>query len=206
MRILLVRHGATDWNLQGRCQGATDKELNAVGFQQAKDTAAYLSCETIHAVYSSNLKRAIQTAHAISQPRNLPVLIDESLRELDHGELEGLTFSEIQSRYPDFIHSWRKEPAELLIPGGERLIDVEIRVWEGMNRIIQRHHGHETIAIVSHNFPILAILCRITQTPLNQYRSFHLSPCEISRISYDSEYGWTIIQMSEKALTTSGTS
>ncbi len=200
MQILLLRHGATDWNLQGRCQGATDKELNSVGLQQAKDVAAYLSDERIHAVYSSNLKRAVQTAVAISEPRHLPVVIDESLRELDHGELEGLTFSEIQAQYPRFLDKWREEPAELPIPGGERLIDVEARAWDGMNRIVRRHRTEETIAIVSHNFPILTILCRITETPLNQYRSFHLDPCEISRIGYAPEYGWRILQMNDKGL------
>ncbi len=198
MRILLLRHGATDWNLQGRCQGVTDKELNNVGLQQAKDIAIYLRGEAIHAIYASNLKRAIQTADAISQPRNLPVVIDESLRELDHGALEGLTFSEIQTHYPEFIHRWRKEPAELLIPGGEKLVDVEKRAWDGINRIVQRHQLEETIAIVSHNFPILAILCRITQTSLNQYRSFHLGPGEISQISYDREDGWRVIQINDK--------
>ncbi len=196
MQIFLLRHGATDWNLQRRCQGTTDKELNAVGHQQAKAAAAYLSDETIHAVYSSHLKRAIQTANVISQPRNLPVRIDESLRELDHGELEGLTFSEIQSHYPDFLQKWRKEPAELLIPGGERLIDVEKRVWDGISRIVQGHQTTETIVVVSHNFPILSILCRITQTPLNEYRSFHLDPCEIRLLDYG-EDGWRIVQVKE---------
>ncbi len=200
MQIFLLRHGATDWNLQGRCQGTTDKELNSLGHEQAKNAAAHLSDETIHAVYSSNLKRAIQTAHAISQPRNLPVVIEESLRELDHGALEGLTFSDIQSHYPEFIQRWRKEPAELLIPGGERLIDVGNRAWDGMNRIVQRHQVAETIAVVSHNFPILAILCRITQTSLNEYRAFHLNPCEISRISYDREQGWGIIQIKDNGI------
>ncbi len=200
MQILLLRHGATDWNLQGRCQGTTDMELNSVGLQQAREVAAYLGNERIHAVYSSNLKRAIQTAVAISEPRNLAVVIDESLRELDHGKLEGLTFSEIQAQYPRFIYKWRNEPAELRVPGGERLIDVGKRAWDGMNRIVRRHHTGETIAIVSHNFPILTILCRITETPLNHYRSFHLNPCEISRIGYAPECGWRVLQINDKAL------
>lgn len=195
MQILLLRHGETDWNLQGRCQGATDLDLNQIGMRQVSEIAGYLSQEKIHAVYSSNLKRAIRTAEAIGLPHNLAVTIDDSLRELHHGEFEGLTFPEIRAIYPDFIQKWREKPTELLIPGGERLIDVEKRVWEGMNRIVQRHRPEETVVIVSHNFPILAILCRITGTPLNQYRSFHLDPCGVNRISYHREGEWKVTQI-----------
>ena len=96
MEIFLVRHGATDWNLAGRCQGATDRELNPVGIRQAEEIAAALSREAIHAVYSSHLKRARQTAALIGDRHHLPVMIEEDIRELDHGDLEGLTFTEIK--------------------------------------------------------------------------------------------------------------
>ena len=75
MQIVLVRHGATDWNLQGRCQGSTDRHLSEVGVRQAEQIAALLSGEEIHAIYSSHLRRALQTAEYISQPHKLPVLI-----------------------------------------------------------------------------------------------------------------------------------
>ena len=192
MEIFLVRHGATDWNLTGRCQGATDLELNEVGLKQAEKTATSLSRERIDAVYSSNLKRAVQTASAVGQLHNLTVVIEGSLRELDHGELEGLTFSEIQASRPDFIRQWRDRPAEAFIPGGERLIDVERRVWDGVCRIARRHGPEETVVVVSHNFPILAVLCRITGTPLNQHRSFHLDPGGVVRLSYNADDEWRV--------------
>ncbi|MET0692084.1 MAG: histidine phosphatase family protein, partial [Candidatus Binatia bacterium] len=97
MQIILVRHGATDWNLQGRCQGSSDRNLSEVGVRQAEQIAERLSNEGVDAVYSSGLQRARQTAERISHPHNLPVLIDDAVRELDHGELEGLTFNEIKS-------------------------------------------------------------------------------------------------------------
>lgn len=198
MQLLLLRHGATDWNLEGRCQGATDLELNETGFRQAQEAGAALSGDRIDAVYSSDLKRALQTARCISQPHGLTVTVDPSLRELDHGVLEGLTFEEIRSGYPDFMRVWRAEPAEASLPGGERLIDVERRAWEGLNGIVGRHGPGETVVIVSHNFPILAILCRITGTPLNRYRSFHLDPCGISRVSYHPAGQWRLIGVNGK--------
>ncbi len=166
MQIVLLRHGATDWNLQGRCQGATDRPLSEIGIRQAEEIAATLSAESVRAVYSSNLKRARHTARLISQKHDLAVTIEAGIRELDHGALEGLTFTEIKENYPGFISRWRTEPAEIQVPGGERLVDVAQRAWEGLHRIARRHQPGETVVVVSHNFPILGIICRITGTHL----------------------------------------
>ena len=193
MRVFLLRHGATDWNLVRRCQGTTDLELNETGLEQAEAAALELSREKIAAIYSSHLKRALQTAGAVSRFHNLAVTVEESLRELDHGEIEGLTLAEIQETRPDFLRQWRDRPAEADIPGGERLIDVEKRAWDGLGRIVARHGLEETLVVVSHNFPILSVLCRVTGTPLNQYRSFHLDPGEAVRLSYDSNHAWRVV-------------
>ena len=198
IQILLVRHGATDWNLQGRCQGATDRELNTVGIRQAEEIAALLTHESIHAVYSSDLKRAQQTAQLISRPHNLPVEIEQDVRELDHGELEGLTFNEIKNSYPDFLQRWRAEPAEIQVPGGERLVDVADRAWKGLNRIVERHPEAEKIVVVSHNFPILGIVCRITGTHLNRYRSFHIDPCGVTRLSRNGGNDWQVTHINSR--------
>lgn len=192
MQVLLVRHGATDWNLQGRCQGATDLDLNEVGVRQAEQIAASLTNETIHGIYSSNLKRAQQTAQFIGLHHQLPVLIETDVRELDHGELEGLTFAEIKKNYSQFIQKWRIEPAEIQVPGGERLVDVARRAWNGLNRIVQLHTAQETLVVVSHNFPILGIICRITGTHLNNYRTYHLDPCGVTRLNHHGGDHWGV--------------
>lgn len=185
-----MRHGATDWNLQGRCQGSTDRNLSDVGIRQAEQIATLFSKENIHALYSSNLRRAVQTAELISQPHNLPVMIEDDVRELDHGELEGLTFNEIKKSYGEFLTRWRSEPAEIRVPGGERLTDVAERAWNGLSQIVERHPQAERILVVSHNFPILGIICRVTNTPLNDYRTFHLDPCSVTKLSYDGAGSW----------------
>ena len=194
MQVFLLRHGETRWNLERRCQGITDIHLNETGIQQARDAAASLGKEKIHAVYSSNLKRATQTAHAISELHGLEVIPENDLRELNHGEFEGLTFTEIRASYPEFIQNWRKQPAQLLIPGGESIRDVEKRAWRAMEQILQNHHSDETVVVVSHQFPMATILCRITGTPLNQYHTFNMKPCGLVRISHDQEQGWRIIE------------
>lgn len=192
MEIVLVRHGATDWNLQGRCQGSTDRELSEVGVRQAEHLAVLLSREGIDAIYSSNLQRARRTAELISQPHKLPVLIEEDVRELDHGELEGLTFNEIRSNYGDFLVRWRSVPAEVRVPGGEGLAEVAERAWKALNQIIDRHSEAERVLVVSHNFPILGIVCRVTGTHLNEYRNFHLDPCSVTRLGHDGGNVWQL--------------
>ena len=202
MQIVLVRHGATDWNLQGRCQGSTDRDLSDVGIRQADQIAELLSEQEINAIYSSSLRRAQQTAERISQPHKLPVLIEQDVRELDHGELEGLTFNEIKANYGDFLVRWRSEPAEICVPGGERLADVAERAWNGLNQIVQRHADAERILVVSHNFPILGIVCRVSGTHLNEYRTFHLDPCGITRLKYNGG-DWDLTEVNGREYTPS---
>ncbi|HKY10014.1 MAG TPA: histidine phosphatase family protein [Candidatus Binatia bacterium] len=198
MEIVLIRHGATDWNLQGRCQGSSDRELSEAGIRQAGQIAALLGDEKVGAIYSSNLRRARQTAELISRPHDLPVLIEAELRELDHGDLEGLTFNEIKSRYGEFLIRWRSEPADIFVPGGERLADVAARAWQGLNNIVTRHPEAERILVVSHNFPILGIVCRLTGTHLNNYRTFHLDPCGVTRVRRDDSARWTITHVNSR--------
>ena len=192
MQIVLVRHGATDWNLEHRCQGSSDRDLSDVGLRQAEEIAERLRQEPIDAVYSSDLKRARRTAELISGHHKLPVVIETSIRELDHGQLEGLTFNEIKQNYGDFLVRWRSEPAHLQVPGGERLADVAERAWSGLTQIVTRHQTSDTIVVVSHNFPIVGIVCRITGTHLNDYRNFHLDPCGISRLHQNSDGSWQV--------------
>jgi len=198
VEIVLVRHGATDWNLQGRCQGLSDRELSEAGIRQARQVAELLGNEDLSAIYSSHLRRARQTAELISRPHDLPVLIEQDLRELDHGELEGLTFNEIKTGYGEFLTRWRSEPADIRVPGGERLADVAERAWNGLNAIVQRNPDAERIVMVSHNFPILGIVCRITGTHLNDYRTFHLDPCGVTRLDHAAGGGWTITRVNNK--------
>ena len=141
---------------------------------------------------------ALHTANAISEMHGLAVITDSDFRELDHGAFEGRTFTEIQATYADFIQAWREKPANLAIPGGESIADVDKRAWRGIENI-KRHYLHKTVVIVSHQFPMVSILCRITGTPLNNYRSFHVDPCGLTRISYSEKQGWKLTQANDRS-------
>jgi alpha-ribazole phosphatase len=145
-KVFLVRHGATDWNKEKRAQGHADIDLNAEGHKQASAVADELSHQTLVAVYSSDLKRARDTAQAIASAHGLQVTIDKDLREIDQGEWEGLTTDEIRSRWPDLWGPNRHYNAR---PGGESPHQVKERAMRALTKAVNAHPD-ESIAVVSH--------------------------------------------------------
>lgn len=145
-RIYLVRHGATEWNLTGRAQGQADIELNATGREQARRLVAELSDAQVTAIYSSDLKRALDTAAPIAAALGLEVEVDPAFREIDQGDWEGRTPDEIEVRWPDL---WGPARHYSQRPGGESPDEVRGRALEGLVRIARRHPG-ENVIVVSH--------------------------------------------------------
>ncbi|MBI3763708.1 MAG: histidine phosphatase family protein, partial [Chloroflexi bacterium] len=109
-RLWLIRHGETDWNVEGRWQGQTDPPLNESGRAQAEALAAQLAGIRIEAIYSSDLQRAHTTARIIARGLGLPVRLDARWREIDQGEWEGLLVTEVAARYPDELAARRSDP------------------------------------------------------------------------------------------------
>ena len=118
-RLLLVRHGVTEFNDTRRFCGYSDIEMNATGQRQADSLRDRLAGEKIDAVYSSDLKRALETAEAISSGRNVDIVACPELREMNYGDAEGLTFQEIGSRYPEMARLIASYDLKLEFPGGE---------------------------------------------------------------------------------------
>lgn len=173
MILILVRHGETDWNRTGRCQGVADIELNNNGRKQVRELAESLKNLDIAAVYSSDLRRALETARVIARHHSISVSIDEDLREMNQGELEGLMFSEIRERYVHVLKEWRESPETLILPSGESLLEVQRRAWKAFEKVHRRHAG-ETVVAVSHNLTITTLLCKITGVGLKGFRNFNL--------------------------------
>lgn len=173
MNLILIRHGETDWNRTGRCQGVSDIVLNQNGRKQVRELANSLRNEKISAIYSSDLKRAYETARQIASHHRLPVKVDADLREMNQGEFEGLEFEEIKERYAHILKKWREDPEKLVLPKGESLSQVQERVWEYFEKVLKKHEG-ETIVMVSHNLAIVTLLCKITGLGLKSFRHFDL--------------------------------
>jgi len=171
VRILLVRHGETDWNLTGRFQGRSDVPLNQKGVEQANALASALREESLAAIYSSPLVRAKETARLIKvfHP-SAPLYEDEGLVEMDLGEFEGIEGPRWAEKHADFRKAWRDNPASVTMPGGESLKEVQARAVAALERITQSYPLGSTLLICSHNFVILTILCHALEIPLDRFR------------------------------------
>jgi alpha-ribazole phosphatase len=156
MKIFLIRHGETDWNVQQRYQGQTDIRLNAYGREHARVIAGYLTDKNIEAIYSSDLARTRETAEIISRVINREVRLDSRLREMDFGRWEGKTFNEIYLHDRQQFNNWFNHTVDYIIPGGESFESLADRAGEAIKDICDRHEGN--IAVVTHGGVIKAIL------------------------------------------------
>ncbi len=170
MRLILVRHGKTDWNETGRCQGVSDVPLNRGGIEQAEKVAFSLKDERIDRIYSSDLIRAKATAEKIAAYHSLDINTRDDLREMDQGVFEGLDFSHIREKYSDVLEHWRTDPETLQPPGGETLSGVQQRALDAVADI--KSFGSQNIVIVSHNLVIGTLLCRFTGNSLKEFRDY----------------------------------
>lgn len=149
-RILLVRHGQTEWNRIERFRGRADVPLNATGLAQAEATGQRVAAEwTVAAVYASPLSRAVKTAEAIALHFDLPVQIHSGLADIHYGQWQGLTPDEVKTRWPDVHHAWYTAPHTARLPGGETLDDLRARGMAAVNELAARH-TEQTIALVGH--------------------------------------------------------
>ena len=170
MRLLLIRHGETSHNAAQIALGREDVPLNERGLLQADRIGVALRSEPIAAIYSSPLQRATATAAPLAKALGLVVEIEDGLVEMDVGDVENQTFAELAERYPDFLKEWRSERvADLRMPGGESLRQVQQRAWAALEAIREKY-GDETVAVVSHNFVILTVLCRVMGIDLSAFR------------------------------------
>jgi len=186
-KVILVRHGETDWNRSRRIQGGnSDTELNQGGWQQAESLALRLKRETVQAIYSSPLQRALDTAKAIAGYHQLPVEIEPSLREIEVGELEGMLITEVGKHLSQLLtmHSQGEELPKM--PGGESLTDLQQRVWSTIQRLVAWHRDG-VLVVVSHYFSILTIVCSVLNLPLTQIGRLRLNPGSISILTIDEE-------------------
>jgi len=193
MRLYLVRHGETVWNLESRYQGWADQPLSALGREQAARAADLLSPVAFDAVYSSDLQRAVTTAGIILRGRGVEPVKLREFREINIGELDGMTEQAIRANYPEQMRAWRYDPGSLTMPGGESLADVETRVWGALEKLVERHLG-ETVLLVAHHTVNKVILCRALGIPHSHFRILRQPPCAVSVIDFNSDghFVWAV--------------
>jgi len=181
MRLILVRHGETPWNKEGRIQGTSDIELSEAGREQAARLALVLKDADVGAFHASPLKRAYETAAIINRFHRKNIETHPELMELDQGDFEGLSFKELMACEKDFLKRWIADPASVKMPGGESLIELQERAWPPIEKLIM---GGQNALVVSHNFTIAAILCRLRNISLSNFRSTCVDTASRSEIRF----------------------
>jgi broad specificity phosphatase PhoE len=154
-RILLARHGETDWNRDNRFQGHADPPLNDAGREQAAALAASLAGERLGAVYSSPLRRAVETAELVAARHGLEPTPVDALREVDVGSWQGLTRTEIESRFPEQFSRWLAFGQGW--EDGETYEEMGVRVIRALSELSTRHDGERVVAL-THGGPIRAAI------------------------------------------------
>jgi broad specificity phosphatase PhoE len=163
-RLILVRHGETDWNREGRYMGQTDQPLNDKGLAQAEAAAHSLQGTTLAAIYTSDLRRARQTAEAMARTTGATVVVDRRLRELGQGNWEGQLFSHIEQVDAELLARRRTDPMDTRPPGGESVREAQGRVLPLLAELAHRYPT-DRVAVVSHGGLLAVIKAYLLDLP-----------------------------------------
>jgi len=189
--MIFVRHGQTVWNAESRYQGHSDTDLSEVGRLQALRVADRLKCEPISAVYSSDLRRASDTAAMIAERHGLDVQTDVRLRECEFGEWEGLTVTQIKERYAEIYRIYQVDSVTQRAPKGERLESLVARVGEAIDEIAERHPD-DTVVVAGHGGTVHAAVCYMLGASLYTFRKIRIDNCSITTLSLDPDGRWLL--------------
>ena len=197
-RLLLVRHGQTDSNVEGRTLGRREVPLNARGREQVAAVALGLGEYEPVAIYSSPSSRARDTALAIGGVLELPVVFDERLYEFDHGVLDGLNGDEVRALHAEFMERWTTgERADLRMPGGETFREVQARMLDAAEAFAAAHAGADVV-VVSHNLALQTLLCHVLGVPLEATRHLRIDNASLSVAERDESGRWAVVAMNEQ--------
>lgn len=185
-RIIFVRHGETQWNLEAKTQGSRDTLLTENGVFQAKRIAERLADERVQCVYTSDLKRAYYTAQAIADRLEVGLSVLPPLREMNFGCWEGKNIECIKREYSDVYRLWLNSPLEACIPDGEMLIDVQKRALREMEKLAAEYKG-SNLVVVSHGITIKATILGLLGIDLAFIRKLRINNGSISIVDLKDE-------------------
>ena len=203
MKLILIRHGETYWNDERRIQGGdSDIELNDTGLEQVRKLATFLENEPITAIFSSPLQRATATAEVIASHHQLPVEIDQGLKELRVGELEGMSVSNLDTTFSQFLMQCWQDGWAMKLPNGESFIELQQRAWKAVERLLAKHEASPehnegtTVVIVSHYFVTLVIILKALDLPLDFFTKFKLDLGGVSILEFR-DYGVRLLTFND---------
>jgi broad specificity phosphatase PhoE len=198
MRLILVRHGETEWNATLRYQGHANIPLNEQGRAQARAAGARLARYGATAIYTSDILRAAETAEIIGGALGLAPRPMSDLREIDVGQWEGLTPEELYRRFPEHMEAFDRDPARTVRLGGESYAQLQERALVALNTIHAAHPGDELVLGVSHGGTIRALLCHIIGLDLAHFGRLWLDNGSFTELRHGS-HGWRLVRLNDAA-------
>lgn len=195
-KVFLVRHGETEWNKLGKFQGCQDIDLSDEGIVQAQYLSKKFS-DNFDYIYTSPLKRALQTAKVIANSKEIKPTIINELREINFGEWEGLTLKEILDNFPKEFNNWRNDKVEAPMCGGDlSLKNACKRAKTAITEIVAKHRGKK-ILIVAHGGIIKAGLLGLFELDMTMYHKINLGNTAICEIDFDIELNPAIVKIND---------
>ncbi len=198
MRVLLVRHGETDWNASRRYQGNEPVALNAHGHAQAQAVAARLARSGAVALYTSPLIRAAETARHIAATTGLAPRALADLREIDVGQWQGLTPEELHAQFPAHMAEVARDPANTVRLGGESYAQLQQRALRTLEAIHAQHAADDTVIVVSHGGTIRTYICAFIGLDLRLFGNLWVDNGALCELRYRRD-GWRVVSYNDAA-------
>ena len=174
LELLVIRHGQTDWNVNQKVMGRGPVPLNATGREQARILAEYIKDHPLDAIYTSPVRRTVETAEMIREGREkLALTHEEGLAEIDYGDWVDLHFDELFEKYREEWMRYRANPEEFRPSGGEKYADAFARVGKAVDRICAEHPAGR-VALVTHADVVKMVILHVLELPLKHVRSFSI--------------------------------
>lgn len=189
-QLLLIRHGESTWNAEGRIQGQADPPLSALGRRQAEAIAHRLAKLSIAALYTSSATRARATSAAIAAPHGLSPELEPALLELNLGAWQGCLLSDLPDEEARRFHAWEHDPATTPPPGGETLADAQERIAPVLERILETHTG--TIVVVTHSIAARIALSYLLDANLRLVPRLRVKKASVTKLRV--EHGLTVLE------------
>lgn len=193
VRIILIRHGETTWNIEGRYQGQEDTPLSTRGLEQGRLLAQGLKDVPLDICISSPLQRSYQTCKFCADLHKLPVSTDARLTEINHGDWEGVLAPDIAKAYPVEFEQWHTAPHLVQMPGngGECLEDVRRRVRAAFDEYAQKYEG-KTVLVAAHDAVNKAIICDLLGLGMEHFWQIKQDNTCINVLEYN-EGTWRLV-------------
>ena len=180
----LLRHGETEYHARKQLLGRMDIGLNDKGRDQARRAADFFTVMELDAIYSSPLKRCMETAAPVAESQGLEIEVMEGLIEVDMGEWDGRSFDELFRNQGELVGKWMSNPSSVTIPGGEDFGTVKDRVMEAVKEITSRHPGGDRVLIVAHGGPIRGILCDALKMDFDDMLRIQIDLASVSAVRF----------------------